>query len=138
MNPYPILACLLLCAACGLGGYRHGVSVTEARHDADALKLVQAAIKIKEAWNDDLATQRQRQADEVRAINARLADALERLRQRPARMPEPARETCKGATGAELSGDDAGFLVREAARADELREALRACYGWIDTVSNHP
>lgn len=136
MNPYPILACLL-CAACGFGGYRHGVSVADARHDADALKLVKAAIKIKEAWNDDLTTQRQRQADEVRAINARLADAIERLRQRPARMPEPAREACKGTTGAELSGDDAGFLVREAARADELREALRACYGWIDTVSNH-
>lgn len=37
MSPYPILGCLLLCAACGLGGYRHGVSVTEARHDAARL-----------------------------------------------------------------------------------------------------
>lgn len=37
MSPYPILACLLLCAACGLGGYRHGVSVTKARHDAARL-----------------------------------------------------------------------------------------------------
>lgn len=41
MNPYPILACALLCAACGLGGYRHGVSVTEARHDASRLAEVE-------------------------------------------------------------------------------------------------
>lgn len=41
MNPYPILACALLCAACGLGGYRHGVSVTEARHDAARLAEVE-------------------------------------------------------------------------------------------------
>jgi len=39
-----------------------------------------------------------------------------------------------GATGAELSGADAGFLVREAARGDELRAGLDACYAVIDGV----
>lgn len=66
----------------------------------------------------------------LRLNGARLADALERLRQRaerPADMPEAGRASCSGATGAELSGADAAFLVREAARADSLRNELDAC-----------
>jgi hypothetical protein len=137
MSPTRITAAVLaLVLMFGLG-IKAGITVESDKRDADTYRLAKAATELKEAWNDDIATQRQRQADEVRAINARLADALDRLRQRPARMPEPAREACKGSTGAELSGDDAGFLVREAARADELREALRACYGWIETVTGH-
>lgn len=41
MSLYPILGCLLLCAACGLGGYRHGVSVSDARHDAARLAEIE-------------------------------------------------------------------------------------------------
>ena len=93
------------------------------------------AAKQLKAKNDQIAKQNQEHADEVRTINARLADALERLRKRPERLPEPARKACEGATGAQLSGPDAGFLSREAARANELRSALEKCYAWIDTVS---
>lgn len=66
---------------------------------------------------------------EIRRIAAARDRALDELRKRPERLPEPAREACKGATGAELSGRDAEFLARLAARADELRAALRACQG---------
>lgn len=45
MSPYPILGCLLLCAACGLGGYRHGVSVSDARHDASRLAEIEGQRK---------------------------------------------------------------------------------------------
>jgi hypothetical protein len=38
----------------------------------------------------------------------------------------------KGATGAELSREDAGFLTREAARADALRAELNYCYQMYD------
>jgi hypothetical protein len=64
---------------------------------------------------------------ELRAVGDRLADALERLRNRPARLPEAARAACEGATGAQLSGPDSDFLAREAARADRLRAELGAC-----------
>jgi hypothetical protein len=64
---------------------------------------------------------------EIRKMRARLDDALERLRNRPDRLPEAARPACEGATGAELSGRDAQFLERLAARADELRAELKAC-----------
>lgn len=63
-----------------------------------------------------------------------LADALERLRKRPDRVPAAATPACEGSTGAQLSGPDAAFLVREAARADRLRSELTACYEWVDAV----
>ena len=128
-----VAALLVLAAAFGVG-YRHGLKVKQGEWDAERLQLQTAAVQLKEAWNADISEQKQRQSDEVRNINARLADALERLRKRPDRLPEPARATCEGATGAELSGPDSAFLEREAARADELRAALSACYQWIDTV----
>jgi flagellum-specific peptidoglycan hydrolase FlgJ len=64
---------------------------------------------------------------EIRVIRGRLDAATERLRQRPDRLPEAARPACTGATGAELSGRDAAFLERLAARADEIRTELKAC-----------
>jgi hypothetical protein len=42
--------------------------------------------------------------------------------------------TCSGSTGAELSRPDAIFLGGEAARADELRTALSACYAAYDSA----
>jgi hypothetical protein len=87
-------------------------------------------VKLQEAANE---ISRQYQVDRSR-INSQLADALERLRERPERLPEPARATCNGSTGAELSGADAGFLEREAARADELRAALQACQAWVESA----
>ena len=128
-----VAALLVLAAAFGVG-YRHGLKVKQGEWDAERLQLQTAAVQLKEAWNADISEQKQRQSDEVRNINARLSDALERLRKRPDRLPEPARASCEGATGAELSGPDSAFLEREAARADELRAALSACYQWIDTV----
>ena len=128
-----VAALLVLAAAFGVG-YRHGLKVKQGEWDAERLQLQTAAVQLKEAWNADISEQKQRQSDEVRNINARLSDALERLRKRPDRLPEPARASCEGATGSELSGPDSAFLEREAARADELRAALSACYQWIDTV----
>lgn len=73
-----------------------------------------------------------RYESQLRSISGRLADALVSLHNRPARLPEPARAACAGATGAELSGPDAAFLEREAARADTLRAALARCQGQTD------
>lgn len=120
-----------------------GKDLKQGEWDADnVIKAEQRAAEIAQAQadlqakNDRIHKQAQEHANEVRAINARLSDALERLRKRPERMPEPARSACAGATGGELSAEDAGFLVREAARADGLRSALSECYAWIDTVSS--
>jgi len=78
----------------------------------------------------------QKQFDEMAAINAGLADDLERLRDRPARrVSDAAGPDCTGGTGADLSGEDAGFLTREAARADTIRGALIGCYAYADSLA---
>lgn len=72
--------------------------------------------------------------DNMAGVNAGLSADLEWLRNRPARRLQAAEVDCKGGTGAELSGPDAGFLAREAARADTLRNALKACYSYADAL----
>lgn len=78
--------------------------------------------------------------DEIARINDRHAAAIASLQQRPERKPAnpggvpTAGSTCQGSTGAELSRQDGGFLAGEAARADELRTALGACYKAYDSL----
>lgn len=127
LNPYAWLVTLALLTSSYAGGRWH-----QYRHDLKA----QAEAKFTESENArlrerSLQASHQRIADEKEAANrkrvARLTFELERLRNRPDRLPEASRPACSGATGAELSGRDAAFLVRLASRADELREALDAC-----------
>ena len=78
----------------------------------------------------------QKQMDDMAAINAGLVDDIIRLQSRKSRadLPETTQATCQGATGRELSSNDAEFLTREAARADTIRAALKACYEYTDKV----
>ena len=82
----------------------------------------------------------QEKEDAKNDIAARLADAEQRLRERPARrivVAGPAATNapdCKGATGASLSAEDSVFLSGEAARADSTRADLAACYRQYDEV----
>lgn len=79
-----------------------------------------------------------RHTAEVSTVRRNLELALDSLRDRPERpavgVPEAARADCAGGTGAELFRADAEFLAREAARADEQRAGLDACYRHIDTA----
>ncbi len=75
----------------------------------------------------------------IASLNTRLGTALSSLSERPQRppsTPEGAPASCigAGATGAQLSREDAEFLVREAARADKLITALEQCYRQYDSV----
>jgi len=134
-NPYALLGGLLLILGAATGGYIKG------RADANASWELQVAEKEREAHAKERQLQEEANAiqNKLQADNARIADqlanALERLRNRPERLPDATLTTCKGATGAELSRPDAGFLEREAARADRLRSALEACQSWAETVT---
>lgn len=132
MTPYLISSALA--AGLAIGGYT-GWTFNQARRDAAMVDAQQQSKQTEDQHNAQLAKQNQAHANAVRDVNLKLSAALERLRKRPERRPEPARAACEGGTGAELSGPDAGFLEREAARADELRAALGACYQWIDQVT---
>lgn len=82
----------------------------------------------------------QRKTDEIDRIRAGYADDIASLQQRANRKPaspsgvSAPSPACQGSTGAELSRADAGFLVGEAARADQLRTALGACYQAYDSL----
>lgn len=76
---------------------------------------------------------------QIASLNTRLGTALSSLSERPQRPSSasqgaPASCIGAGATGAQLSREDAEFLVREAARADKLRSALDQCYRQYDSV----
>jgi len=74
-------------------------------------------------------------SDEIDRISADRDALLVQLRSRPSRSTAPATAEVAtngpaigGSTGAELFREDAQFLVGEAARADEVRVSLKACY----------
>lgn len=117
-------------AAVGWWAYGAGQDKVIAAHAEQEAKRIQAeSVEIdrlaKEQRKKDAAYE-----DRIRSLNRQLADALERVSDRPDRLPEPARAACEGASGRELSRSDAAFLVRLAGRADELRAALIRCQGW--------
>lgn len=126
--------------------YKAGKAVVRADFDAyrlaqtQALQKAEAEYRAKEqAWQDS-ANQTTKAKDEaIQNIHARLDDALGELRKRPSRPASGAvpASTCdgKGGTGAGIYAEDAGFLVRESARADQLRAALGACYSQYDALT---
>jgi len=140
LNPWMLLGGLVLVLALMVSGYAKG------RHDANASWELRVAAQEREARVREHNLQEK--ADAIRnqleqdkaAVSAQLVSALDELRNRPERLPAPARAACKGGTGAELSRPDAGFLTREAARADSLRAELQACYAredaWQAAVNN--
>ena len=136
LNPYVVMASAAFIVLLAIGSYQKG------RHDMDAVWKERALVAEQQARArehqlqeaTDAITKRHQQ--ERTRISGRLADALERLRDRPARsVPEDSPPACIGGDGRSLSAEDAGFLVREAARADELRVALEACQAWANEVT---
>ena len=126
---------LALIAAALVASFAGGVTVTRWYYLSGDVRAYKEQAKRMRAQQSTTNEALQGQVDEQRLINTNLADDLERLRKRADRIPEAARANCAGSAGSELSGEDASFLVREAARADELRAALKACYEYADAVS---
>ena len=111
------------------------------RHKAETLSAVNNAVKkareeeqAKQGEVDEVA---QKQFNKLNDINNKLNADLDRLRKRAARRQSAknSKPICEGATGRSLSSEDAGFLTREAARADKIRTALEGCYNYADSVA---
>jgi len=102
--------------------------------DQEQLAAVESAIEKTRTQQKEINDATQKQLDETRAINDSLSRDIIRLRKRPSRSEPPARVDCPRTTGATLLREDAGFLRREAARADRLRAALKACYDYADAI----
>jgi len=89
--------------------------------------------RLAEKQHQDQANEIRKIKDaQIRTINNQLADALVQLRNRTSRSQ--ATSDGQSGTGATLFAEDAEFLVREAARADQIRVGLEACYKQYDAL----
>ena len=132
MNPlqYAKLAiCALSLLASGYIGYSIAHSQLVA-YKADQAAKVQAIQEQSQAAADQIRKQKDAQ---IASINNQLVDAVSQLRNRPSRTQSAANG--QGGTGATLSAEDAEFLIREAARADQIRTGLDACYKQYDALN---
>jgi len=141
MLPNKLLIAVGLALGLIIGAYFYGYSAggdsVRAAAAVEAQKAVKKARKEEQALQEKVNEQAQKQFDDLSDIASNLnADNL-RLRDRAnrRRVPKSGEASCEGSSGADLSGADARFLVREAARADTLRTALKSCYRYADTVS---
>ena len=122
------LFALSLCVA----GYL-GYAVESSRFNSYK-QAQQAATQALQEKHQAAADQIRKDKDaQITSINAQLVDAISELRKRPSRAQ--ASSNGQGGTGAALSAEDAGFLIREAARADIIRTGLDACYKQYDSLN---
>lgn len=155
INPWVILVAVLLFAGGLWLGERDGADRVEtrcraesgearAKAEADAKALEAQARQQETQWQEVVNGTVRNYEAKIHDIRAGLERDLVRVRGRAPRaaavpgLPAPAGTACPragGATGAELSGADANFLVREAARADAVAAGLDACYGVLDGVT---
>lgn len=146
MIPLPVRIGLMVAviAGAGIAGWMWRGAIAE-RDIATIEKSI--AQQREQAATEARATERKQQEkvnEALREQNSALAGVADKLRlelgrlrnrpERPAVVPEAPRAACEGSTGAELSRPDAEFLAREAARADEIRAGLVACYQVIDEL----
>jgi hypothetical protein len=125
-------------------GRQDGKTLVQARWDAERLAVTasqaEEAMKARQKEHElqaTLAQQRKEHQNEVRRIGREHAALVDSLRQRSDRPAEgatgvpqaanPRVEPATGCTGTQLYRQDGEFLAREAARADQLRIALRTC-----------
>jgi uncharacterized protein HemX len=123
LNLYAILAIVGAILFCG--GFVNGCSYQQSK----AEKVVRDKEHQYQADTDKIRTEKDAQ---LKDINNQLVDAIGQLRSRSSSATKTINgQDCNGAT---LSAPDADFLIREAARADEIRVGLQACYKQYDSL----
>ena len=123
INIYAIIAMVSVVLFCG--GFVNGCSYQQSK----AEKAVRDKEHQYQADADKIRTDKDAQ---LKVINTQLLDAIGQLRSRSSN----ATKTINGqdCNGAALSAPDANFLIREAARADEIRVGLQACYAQYEAI----
>jgi len=123
INMYVIIAGVAVTLFCG--GFVNGCSYQQSK----AEKVVREKEHEYQAAADTIRKEKDAQ---LKVINTQLVDAVSELRKRPSRTAEAS--SGSGCNGASLFAEDSEFLVREAARADEIRVALEACYKQYEAI----
>jgi len=133
-----VLAVLGAFAAGDYHGHKSEATTWAARIEGERADAAEQARAVEREKQQEINDVLRKQNEDLSGVNSGLAADLERLRnrpERPAHVPEHPRIDCPGATGADLSREDAAFLIGEAARADRLRAALAACYSYADALN---
>lgn len=123
LNLYAILAIVGAILFCG--GFVNGCSYQQSK----AERTIRDKEHQYQADSDKIRIDKDAQ---IKVINNQLVDAVSQLRSRSSSATKTINgQDCNGAT---LSAPDAEFLIREAARADEIRIGLQACYRQYDAI----
>lgn len=121
--------------AIAAASFAAGWSAQGWRRDAATLSAAQSSAKeLADKARNTHRLQEVRDAENLRTGDL-LADALERLRKRPAVRLVETPASCAGASPAAISAEDAGVALRLAAEADRLRADYQACREWAESVS---
>lgn len=115
---YSALSLFLFSAGWVVNGWRLEKNVSES---------IQKAQNVNYEIQNSFAKEREKRDAKIRELTILHNNALERLRERPSRSSVSSSngQVC---TGANLSREDAQFLIGEAVRADEVVITLNACY----------
>lgn len=153
LKPQVIAAAMAVVALVGthLVAYDLGKTAIEARWEAEkattAVKLAEAEKQARQnernmqAAADEFERQKREEIERLTDRHRVLVDSLRKRASRPVASVVPSNtgnaQSAQVCTGAELHREDAEFLVGEAARADQLRAELDACYQQYDKVKNY-
>ena len=140
-NPWALLTLIIAFVLNGFYWNAHGSNAEHARMvaklESERAQALQKARDTEAKWQEIINEVTTKQAEKLAEVQHHLDVAIISLRDRPKRsitLPDTSRVECEGASGRELSREDAEFLAREAARADEQRAGLDACYRHVDTA----
>lgn len=132
MNVLPwVIANLVALVFAVYQGYEYGRQNVQAAWDTEKSAIVTAQREkesLLQANMDKLRTEKNRETAKLQRTVAALTDSLRNRPERPA-VPEVASagDGAPGCTGATVYKQDGEFLIRESARADQLRLALITC-----------
>ena len=132
--------CIFLCTVCAYFAHDYGVSKESKKLLEYQAAQKEALIVAQKQHQEELLKTQKEKENAIKALNKRHAAIVSGLQQRPSRPPEPAATevstapVCSGtgSTGDRLYREDAEFLIGEAAKADILRQALKACRAQLE------
>lgn len=111
-----------------------GWTINGWRWEAKYADQLASARKTEQSLQETMDADTTRIYAEMQRIIDKRDATINGLRSRADRLPNGAGHSCQGATGRELSRQDAEFLVRFAADAEQHRQGAIACYASYDKI----
>ena len=117
----------ILLGAALLAAFSAGWLINSWRYDSMYLKMYKNSQNVQNQLQNRLDEEREKKHAEIKVIDSKYKSVIAELRNRTDRGTAIAKNG-KACTGAELSREDAEFLVGEATRADKIVVELNHCY----------